>query len=207
MNMYEEIYQENMELLLRSLTERTLSGKQEWAELQYYPISFVQDDDSDEREAYISQMFELETEFNGRKYYLDLAENISFPSRKGDIFGSITYETDEGERKYDFGLLADVDEYEKNSIKNSIKNQNTRTVITELANAVVAVFKGSDAEEFGFSYACYFNQSDIKRKWRKDKLVKLGEKLMTEKRMDDFHKVVLEVKYREKLLSEIGVAM
>lgn len=170
MNMYEEIYQENMELLLRSLTERTLSGKQEWAELQYYPIGFVQDDDSDEREVYISQMFELETEFNGRTYYLDLAENISFPSKNGDIFGSITYETDEGERKYDFGLLEDIDEYGKNSIK----NQNARAVIIELANAVVTVFKGTDAEEFGFSYACYFNQSDIKRKWRKDKLVKLG---------------------------------
>ncbi len=199
MNMYEEIYRENMELLLRSLTERTLSGKQEWAELQYYPIGFVQDDDSDEREAYISQMFELETEFNGRKYYLDFAENISFPSKKGDIFGSITYETDEGERKYDFGLLADIDGYGKNSIK----NQNARAVIIELANAVVAVFKGTDAEEFGFSYARYFNQSDIKRKWRKDKLVKLGEKLMTEKRMDDFHKMVFEVKYREELLNNI----
>ena len=198
MNMYEEIYQENMELLLRSLTERTLSGKQEWAELQYYPIGFVQNDDSDEREVYISQMFELETEFNGRTYYLDLAENISFPSKNGDIFGSITYETDEGERKYDFGLLEDIDEYGKNSIK----NQNARAVIIELANAVVAVFKGTDAE-FGFSYACYFNQSDIKRKWRKDKLVKLGEKLMTEKRMDDFHRAVLDVEYREKLLNNI----
>ena len=199
MNMYEEIYQENMELLLRSLTERTLSGKQEWAELQYYPIGFVQNDDSDEREVYISQMFELETEFNGRTYYLDLAENISFPSKNGDIFGSITYETDEGERKYDFGLLEDIDEYGKNSIK----NQNARAVIIELANAVVAVFKGTDAEEFGFSYACYFNQSDIKRKCRKDKLVKLGEKLMTEKRMDDFHRAVLDVEYREKLLNNI----
>lgn len=84
-----------------------------------------------------------------------------------------------------------------------IKNQNTGAVIAELANAVVAVFKGTDAEEFGFSYACYFNQSDIKRKWRKDKLVKLGEKLMTEKRMDDFHRVVLDVEYREELLNNI----
>lgn len=42
MNIYEEIYQENMELLLRSLTEHTLSGKQEWVEFQYYPIGFVQ---------------------------------------------------------------------------------------------------------------------------------------------------------------------
>lgn len=203
MNMYEEIYQENMEMLLDSLAERTLSGKQEWVELQYYPIGFVQDDDSDEREAYISHMFELKTEFNGRKYYLELAENISLPSQKGDIFGSIVYETNEGERKLDFGLPVDFDGYGENLIK----NQNTGAVIAELANAVVAVFKGTDAEEFGFSYARYFNQSDIKRKWRKDNLVKLGEKLMIEKRMDDFHRAVLETEYWEKLLSEIEVTI
>ncbi|MCI5509299.1 MAG: hypothetical protein MR436_02420 [Eubacterium sp.] len=45
--MYEEIYQEKMEMLLHSLAERNLSGKQEWVKLQYYPIGFVQDDDSD----------------------------------------------------------------------------------------------------------------------------------------------------------------
>lgn len=199
MNMYEEIYQENLEMLLHSLAERTLSGKQEWVELQYYPIGFVQDDDSDEREAYISHMFELKTEFNGRKYYLELAENISLPLQNGDIFGSITYETNEGERKSDFGLLVDVDEYGESLIK----NQNAEDVIVKLANVVVVVFKGTEAEALGFSYARYFNQKDIKRKWKKDKLVKLGEKLMTEKRMDDFHRVVLETEYREKLLSEI----
>lgn len=75
MNMYEEIYQENMELLLRSLTERTLSGKQEWAELQYYPIGFVQDDDSDEREAYISQLFKSSYYFRWFLIINQLAHN------------------------------------------------------------------------------------------------------------------------------------
>ena len=30
---------------------------------------------------------------------------------------------------------------------------------------------------------------------------------MTEKRMDDFHRAVLETEYREKLLSEINVTI
>lgn len=68
MNIYEEIYQENMDMLMHSLAERTQLGKQKWEELRYYPVSFIQDDDSEEREAYISHMFEMETEFNGRSY-------------------------------------------------------------------------------------------------------------------------------------------
>ena len=38
MGMYEEIDKETMELLLGSLVERTLSGKQEWEGLDYKQI-------------------------------------------------------------------------------------------------------------------------------------------------------------------------
>lgn len=199
MNIYEEIYQENMDMLMHSLAERTQLGKQKWEELRYYPVSFIQDDDSEEREAYISHMFEMETEFNGRRYFLELSETISFPSRKGDVFGTITYEMDEGERKYDFGILTDSDEYEDDHGE----NRKNGDVIIELANSIIAVFKGTEAEEFGFSYARYYNQKEIKRKWKKDRLVRLGEKLMEEKRMEDFHRIVLEKEFREKLLNEI----
>lgn len=199
MNIYEEIYQENMDMLMHSLAERTQLGKQKWEELRYYPVSFIQDDDSEEREAYISHMFEMETEFNGRRYFLELSETISFPSRKGDVFGTITYEMDEGERKYDFGILTDSDEYEDDHGE----NRKNGDVIIELANSIIAVFKGTEAEEFGFSYARYYNQKDVKQKWKKDRLVRLGEKLMQEKRMEDFHRIVLEKEFREKLLNEI----
>lgn len=36
----------------------------------------------------------------------------------------------------------------------------------------------------------------------KDALVKLGEKLMEEKAMQEFHKIILDTKYREHLLNE-----
>ena len=59
MNMYEEIDKETMDLLLDSLTSRTLSGKQGWKELDYKPISFVREDEDAEIGAFISQMFAL----------------------------------------------------------------------------------------------------------------------------------------------------
>lgn len=34
-------------------------------------------------------------------------------------------------------------------------------------------------------------------------LVKLGEKLMEEKRMADFHRIILDMEYRKKLLEEV----
>ena len=38
MGMYEEMEKETMELLLGALAERTLSGKQEWAGLDYVNV-------------------------------------------------------------------------------------------------------------------------------------------------------------------------
>lgn len=40
MNVYEEIDQETMMLLLDSLCKRTVEGKQIWENMEYNPISF-----------------------------------------------------------------------------------------------------------------------------------------------------------------------
>ena len=49
----------------------------------------------------------------------------------------------------------------------------------------------------------YYNQKDVKQKWKKDRLVRLGKKLMEEKQMEDFHRIVLEKEFREELLNEM----
>ena len=79
MEMYREIDKETMEMLLDSLADRTLSGKQKWEELDYKPISFVREDEDSENEAFISQMFEMKIDFNGRQYVLEVMEQIAFP--------------------------------------------------------------------------------------------------------------------------------
>lgn len=207
MNMYEELDRETHEMLLQTLAERTLAGKQQWEELDYSPISFIQDTDDDDDlaevrkpEAYVSQAFEMETDFNGRRYQLELMEQIDFPSEKGNISGTVTYDGDRW-GKYDFALSYDCMKYDDSSAE-QLKEVFADSPILKLAEAVIAVFRGTEAEEFGFSYAGYYNQ-EIKAKWQRMPLVKLGKKLMEEKRMEDFHRIILDMEYRKKLLEEM----
>ncbi|MDR4077845.1 MAG: hypothetical protein Q3W83_07935 [Ruminococcus sp.] len=86
MNVYEEIDQETMMLLLNSLCKRTVEGKQIWENMEYNPISFLQKDIYEKEGTCISQMFEATTVFNGIEYELELSESIELPSGKGDIF-------------------------------------------------------------------------------------------------------------------------
>ena len=82
MNVYEEIDQETMMLLLDSLCKRTVEGKQIWENMEYNPISFLQKDIYEKEGACISQMFEATTVFNNIEYELELSESIELPSGK-----------------------------------------------------------------------------------------------------------------------------
>lgn len=188
-------------MLLDSLADRTLSGKQKWEELDYKPISFVREDEDSENEAFISQMFEMKIDFNGRQYVLEVMEQIAFPSGKGDISGMITFNGDQW-GKYDFALSFD-ERYDENGLE-QLREIFADSVIVKLMETVVTVFEGTEAESQGFSYARYYCQKGIEPKWKQMPLVKIGEKLMIEKRMRDFHRIVLDVDYREELLKEIS---
>lgn len=202
MNLYEEIDQETKKLFLATLCKRTLTGKQVWEDMHYNPISFLQKDlIYEEQGACISQMFEATTVLNDIEYEVEIFEAIELPSYKGDISISLYYETEAGENNYDFALSFDTEQYNYADAV-ELKEIYGNSVIVQLAEALVNVFENSKAVEKGFSYARYFNQEGIDSKWKKDALVKLGEKLMEEKAMQEFHKIILDTKYREHLLNE-----
>ena len=71
--------------------------------------------------------------------------------------------------------------------------------IIQFTDAMVGVFENSDAVAEGFAYARYFHQTGIDPEWETNPLVKLGEKLMQEHAMLDFHKIVLDTDYRKSL--------
>ena len=196
MNLYEEIDRETRELLLASLCKRTLAGKQVWEDMHYNPISFLQKDlIYEEKGACISQMLGATTVLNDIEYEVEIFETIELPSCKGDISISLYYETEAGENNLDTEQYDNTDAIE-------LKKVYGDSIIVQLAEALVNVFENSKAVEKGFSYARYFNQEGIDSKWKKDALVKLGEKLMEEKVMQEFHKIILDTKYREHLLNE-----
>ena len=74
------------------------------------------------------------------------------------------------------------------------------SIIVQFTDAMVGVFENSDAVAEGFAYARYYHQTGIDSEWETNPLVKLGEKLMQEHAMLDFHKIVLDTASRERLL-------
>lgn len=86
MNVYEEIDQETMMLLLDFLCKRTVEGKQIWENMEYNPISFLQKDIYEKEGTCISQMFEATTVFNGIEYELELSIVVQLSRQKSKLF-------------------------------------------------------------------------------------------------------------------------
>ena len=77
------------------------------------------------------------------------------------------------------------------------------SIIVQFTDAIVGIFENSDAVAKGFAYARYYHQTGIDfSEWETNPLVKLGEKLMQEHAMLDFHKIVLDTDYRRRLLKQ-----
>lgn len=140
MNVYEEIDQETMMLLLDFLCKRTVEGKQRWENMEYNPISFLQKDIYEKEGTCISQMFEATTVFNSIEDELELSESIELPSGKGDIFGTISYETeDREENTYDFSLSFDLENYDDANAE-ELKGIFGNSIIVQFTDATVGVF-------------------------------------------------------------------
>ena len=60
-------------------------------------------------------MFEMEKEFNGRSYVLEIMEQIDFLSGKGDISRALAFDSDRW-GKYDFTLSFD-EWYDENGLE------------------------------------------------------------------------------------------
>ena len=133
-----------MELLLDTLRKHTLEGKHVWENMYYGPISFMEQDAYGNKWAYISQMFEATTLFNGIEYELEFSEIIDLLSCKDNIFGSISYEAEEGINKHDFSLLFDSERYDDAGVV-ELKNMCEKSVIVQFADAILDVFEDSEA--------------------------------------------------------------
>ncbi len=128
-------------LLLDSLCKRTVEGKQIWENMEYNPISFLQKDIYEKEGTCISQMFEATTVFNNIEYELELSESIELPSGKGDIFGTISYETEDGkENTYDFSLSFDVEKYDDANAE-ELQGIFGSSIIVQFTDAIVGILK------------------------------------------------------------------
>ena len=196
--MYEDVFKEDMDNLLGIFAKKTREGKQIWSCTEYNAISLIQDF-STPGNAFVSHSFELNTYHNDRLFELTLTEEITVPSEKGNISGSLSFENEYGLKEYDFSLSFNS-EYDLCS-QEEIVLKFADSPIIDLADALVPVIIKSEAVDFAFSYASFCVQSGVEE-FMEMPLVQLTEKLMDKKDALTFHQIILDAGYRSKLLKD-----
>ncbi len=197
----ETIYKEDMDMLLLTLTKRTISKKQIWNCNGYIPITFVDTSDSIDSRADISHTFYSNTILNNILFKLELTESISLPSEKGDILGYIRYENEFGPHEYEFRLSDDV-RYEDCTAGNIILQYRTSPLLP-FTKAVVKSFVNAEIVKNSPPSDYQLMQEEIDF-WKKENvpLMQLLEKLIIEQNALRFHQIILNTSYRTKLFSQ-----
>lgn len=187
---------------MQTLAEQTRLGKIQWSCTNYDPIALfygIKDDNSD---AYLFQTFGAETHLNGRTIQVDMSEQIALRSGIGEITGSISFFGDEGLVEYDYGISYDTVFFDDCNAE-SIGPQQRKSLHTALADALIPTLAESMAVVSGFAADNISGLNGVDEPLLCFPLAKLGKTLLNEKRSLDFHRMVLDMDFRKKLLAEL----
>jgi len=184
---------------LKSVTELSKAGKLKWECVEYSPISLTEEDLVDEKPAFLSHAFECKTHIDGLPHTLFINESITIPDGKGDIALAFTREVPDDYLRIDDALEGYFDEYEV-CAPEDLLDRFSDTFPVMLSNLVFAQAVEAECLEEEFSLARFFYGSEIPKCLGKHPMVKLGKKLFKEHRAADFHRCILDTKFRNELL-------
>ena len=103
--------------------------------------------------------------------------------------------------KIDSILSSDVDEYE-NCEPSEIGKRYKNDPAMRLTEAIVPVVIESEAVQDTFEWARFINENGIADEILNHPVVRLAEKLFNKHRLLDYHRILFDIPYREKLISE-----
>jgi len=189
------------ESMVKSIAEQTKQGLLKWELFNYLPLGIMDADEYDETPAYIAQSFDLKTTINGLPYELSITEKIVLPGGKGDVFIMLTRNVPDMFMQTDEGLSLDFDYTDSAPEELAEKYKNNPAMI--LADVLIPQNIDSDIIGEVMSWARYYNEVDVDKKFSRNKLNKLCKKLFDEQRLLDFHRIVFDMEYRDKLMNEL----
>lgn len=194
---------EEIEIMLKGLIQQTRTGKIQWECTYYNPLGILYEDDWENEgknpKAILTQAFDAKTVVGNRPVFLNLTESITVDDGKGDLLGDISLDVDDGTTRKDFSLSF-AEKYRQLDA-NGVAEKYRGSLLGELYDTLVPILAKSEATAFGFSFA-NFQMCEMPPKYLKRPLVKLCKKLTKESRALDFHRMVLDMNFREKLLNE-----
>lgn len=197
--MYDEIRKEEEIIMLRNIAQLSENGKIKWECVEYNPISFMDKDKVDNNPACLCHIFTLTSTISGLPYELEVAEYISVPSGKGDYAITLTRDLPDDYMKIDEALSYHSDLYD-DCPPDQLKERFRNHPIVSLCDAVVPQIIDSDAVQEVFEWARFVNENGISKELLEHSLTILGDKLLSERRVLDYHRCVLDVSFRESIL-------
>ncbi len=199
--MFDELRLEENQELLKRIARLTKEGKIKWECVEYNPLSFMDKDDYDETSAYLCQMFTLTTHIEGLPYELELAEYITIPDGKGDVAITLTRDVEDDFLKIDEMVSGDLDAYNDCSPE-AIAEVFKDNPAMALSTILVPQFADTEVVKETFAWARFINENGISDDLLSHPLTQLAEKLFNEGRVLDYHRMIFDTPYRDKLLAE-----
>lgn len=196
-----ELWREEERETLERIFNLTELGATKWECTEYNPLCFMDEDKVEETSAYLSQMFTLTAQINGMPYELEIAEYITIPDGKGDIALTLTRDDTDNFMKIDAMLSGDIDDYE-NCSPDEIGARYKDDPVMRLTEALIPLVSDSEIVQGTFEWARFINETGIADELLNHPVVRLAEKLFNEQRVLDYHRILFDIPYREKLLSE-----
>ena len=153
----------------------------------------------DERPAYLTHSFSLHATAKSIPHTVVLTESITTPNGKGDIMVDLERGFPDNLIKIETGLSYRFDEYDDGK-PDGLLTQFADDPVTEIAAALIPIAVQSEAVRAAFTWARFVNETTVTTKMLNQPLVKLAKRLFDEQNILDFHRVVLDTAYRDKLL-------
>ena len=189
----DNIYDEEMKLAVNNLLALTEKGTVMWECDEYLPASFMlRDELEDTSTDHITHMVTCSCQVPGRCFELEIDEHIEFDETESGLLGAKLSIFDEDENllsQAEASMEEDTeDEYGFVPLCDAIFRRSGEWLKPDF-------FKYMDERSF-------YPQKGVTKKHREHPLCRLMERLMNERRIEDFHKMILDRPFREQLLSE-----
>lgn len=201
--MVEDIIKEEHRYLLETLLSLTKKDPTIWDCTEFSPVSFLLSQDEDGSTiACIIQCFEFQSMIKQVQFNLGITETIEFKAGVGNIHLSLEKRSPE--------MYDQIDEFvscePKRQSPSEIYNQKPfkDEIITQFSEILIPYALKSDAAISALQWASFNVLKGIPVKFKRNKLFRFGQQLFDTGRFYDFHKSILDLSVRERLMSELS---
>lgn len=189
-----EFTRNDLEEIMGILLDRTEKNKQKWELLDYCMTS--QEEKKNKTDiCSVSHEIKIQTKFAGQILVLEIIEKIYLPSEKGDIVGFLSYNGKYGIQIFNFGLSYEWEKY-NNCNPEQICFEFRNSVIVKLAEKIVDKMITSKNIRYDITNTIP-DEIGIKHP-----IIALFDDLANKKMLIEFHRCILDVNYRKKMLED-----